>query len=84
MKYPLQALENQILSIPKGAKILYAVVQSEVVMIHILADKKQTQLEKREFTIVIDEHFIVDSKLIGFEFLNSITVGEYVWYVFYK
>ena len=83
-KYPIEIVDEQILVLPLGARILSAIEQFDSIVIYALVDP-MVEFKKNIEIRVVDTGRDVTFDLQKFKFLNSFSTysGWDVWHVFY-
>lgn len=81
-KYPLRVIDEQIIYIPWGAKILSVQVQNGDPCLWALVDSMRT---KQEYTIqIVGTGQYIDDPLEELQFLETFQIDSFVGHVFYK
>jgi hypothetical protein len=83
-KYPIEVVDEQVLVLPLGAKVLSAIAQGDDLVIYALVEPTVEFKKNVEIRIVGTGHDVTFD-LQKFKFLNSISTwgGRLIWHVFY-
>jgi uncharacterized protein len=83
-KYPIEVVDEQVLVLPLGAKVLSAIAQGDDLVVYALVEPIVEFKKNVEIRIAGTGHEIAFD-LQKFKFLNSISMygGRLIWHVFY-
>ena len=83
-KYPIEIVDEQVLVLPLGARVLSAIAQGDDLVVYALVEPTVEFKKNVEIRIVGTGHDVTFD-LQKFKFLNSISTwsGRLIWHVFY-
>jgi len=83
-KYPIEIVDEQVLVLPLGARVLSAIAQGDDLVVYALVEPTVEFKKNVEIRIIGTGHDVTFD-LQKFKFLNSISTwgGRLIWHVFY-